>query len=85
MFWIYNMVNNLETGKSFFSNSFSLFYLSLGLPVEVRDKALQLKSSAPSTDINRQYFAQNLANKVKERKIERERKCPLYKKNEFHT
>ncbi|KAI8364095.1 hypothetical protein BD560DRAFT_403597 [Blakeslea trispora] len=40
--------------------------LQYGLPVEVRDKALQLKSSAPSTDINRQYFAQNLANKVEE-------------------
>lgn len=36
----------------------------VGLPVEVRDKALNLKSEAPSTDINRQYFAQNLANKV---------------------
>ncbi|KAI8997405.1 hypothetical protein BDB01DRAFT_35924 [Pilobolus umbonatus] len=38
--------------------------LQYGLPVEVRDKALSLKSEAPSTDINRQYFAQNLANKV---------------------
>lgn len=41
----------------------------LGLPVEVRDKALNLKSEAPSTDINRQYFAQNLANKVMEKGI----------------
>ncbi|KAI9263521.1 hypothetical protein EDC94DRAFT_607007 [Helicostylum pulchrum] len=40
--------------------------LQYGLPVEVRDKALNLKSQAPSTDINRQYFAQNLANKVEE-------------------
>ncbi|KAI8636391.1 hypothetical protein BD408DRAFT_426213 [Parasitella parasitica] len=38
--------------------------LQYGLPVEVRDKALNLKSEAPSTDINRQYFAQNLASKV---------------------
>lgn len=27
---------------------------------------MNLKSEAPSTDINRQYFAQNLANKVEE-------------------
>ncbi|KAI8047354.1 uncharacterized protein B0P05DRAFT_566218 [Gilbertella persicaria] len=40
--------------------------LQYGLPVEVRDKALSLESTAPSTDINRQYFAQNLANKVEE-------------------
>ncbi|KAI7902599.1 uncharacterized protein BX663DRAFT_509794 [Cokeromyces recurvatus] len=40
--------------------------LQYGLPVEVRDKALHLKSEAPSTDINRQYFAQNLAKKVEE-------------------
>ncbi|KAL9537633.1 hypothetical protein MBANPS3_011600 [Mucor bainieri] len=40
--------------------------LQYGLPVEVRDKALNLKSEAPSTDINRQYFAQNLASKVED-------------------
>ncbi|KAI9485620.1 MAG: hypothetical protein EXX96DRAFT_515049 [Benjaminiella poitrasii] len=40
--------------------------LQYGLPVEVRDKALNMKPEAPSTDINRQYFAQNLASKVEE-------------------
>ncbi|KAI8968435.1 hypothetical protein BDF20DRAFT_896344 [Mycotypha africana] len=40
--------------------------LQYGLPVEVRDKALGLKSEAPSTDINRQYFAQNLAKQTEE-------------------
>lgn len=40
--------------------------LQYGLPVEVRDKALNVKSEAPSTNINRQYFAQNLARKVRQ-------------------
>jgi pre-mRNA-splicing factor RBM22/SLT11 len=40
--------------------------LQYGLPVEVRDKALEMKSTAPTTDINRQYFAQNLAKHAEE-------------------
>lgn len=37
---------------------------TLGLPVQVRDTALGVTSDAPTTDINRQYHAQNIANKV---------------------
>ncbi|KAG0175619.1 RNA binding motif protein 22 [Apophysomyces sp. BC1015] len=42
--------------------------LQYGLPVEVRDSALNVKSDAPTADINRQYYAQNMANKVEEDK-----------------
>ncbi|KAI8093569.1 uncharacterized protein BX664DRAFT_295391 [Halteromyces radiatus] len=38
--------------------------LQYGLPVQVRDTALGIKPDAPTTDINRQYHAQNLANKI---------------------
>ncbi|SAM02061.1 hypothetical protein [Absidia glauca] len=38
--------------------------LQYGLPVQVRDTALGIKPDAPTTDINRQYHAQNLANKM---------------------
>ena len=33
--------------------------LSSGLPVQVRDAALQVAESMPKTDINKEYFAQN--------------------------
>ncbi|KAI8059176.1 hypothetical protein BC940DRAFT_314206 [Gongronella butleri] len=38
--------------------------LQYGLPVQVRDQALGIKADAPSTDINRQYHAQNLHHQV---------------------
>ncbi|CAO3644791.1 unnamed protein product [Cunninghamella blakesleeana] len=38
--------------------------LQYGLPVQVRDTALGIKSDAPTTDINRQYHAQNIADKL---------------------
>ncbi|KAI8374533.1 uncharacterized protein BYT42DRAFT_576691 [Radiomyces spectabilis] len=38
--------------------------LQYGLPVQVRDEALNVKSEAPTSNINRQYYAQNMANKV---------------------
>jgi pre-mRNA-splicing factor RBM22/SLT11 len=36
-----------------------LLDLQYGLPVAVRDAALQRKDMAPSSEINREYFAQN--------------------------
>lgn len=36
----------------------------LGLPVQVRDEALNIHSEAPNSDVNRQYYAQNIAGKV---------------------
>lgn len=38
--------------------------LQYGLPVQVRDTALGLKSQAPSTDINKQYFINHMEEKV---------------------
>ncbi|KAI7858560.1 hypothetical protein BDC45DRAFT_457504 [Circinella umbellata] len=37
--------------------------LQYGLPVQVRDEALNIQSEAPNSDINRQYYAQNIAGK----------------------
>ncbi|CAO3669966.1 unnamed protein product [Rhizopus stolonifer] len=75
--------------------------LQYGLPVEVRDKALNLKSEAPSTNINRQYFAQNLAQKAeiwmnciiqveltpesRDMLGQLSRKEPYYKRNRAHV
>lgn len=41
-----------------------LLDLEYGLPTQVRDAALAIKSAAPSSDINREYFAQNMDGKV---------------------
>ncbi|ORX45318.1 hypothetical protein DM01DRAFT_1328655 [Hesseltinella vesiculosa] len=38
--------------------------LQYGLPVQVRDQALGIKPDAPTTDINRQFHAQNMAHQV---------------------
>ncbi|KAG8959246.1 Pre-mRNA-splicing factor slt11 [Tulasnella sp. 408] len=37
-----------------------LLDLEYGLPVQVRDTALALKNQAPTSDINREYYAQNM-------------------------
>ena len=44
-------------------NIFILYII--GLPVQVRDEALNIQSEAPNSDINRQYYAQNIAGKVR--------------------
>lgn len=41
-----------------------LLDLEYGLPTQVRDTALAMKSQAPTSDINREYFAQNMEGKV---------------------
>jgi pre-mRNA-splicing factor RBM22/SLT11 len=41
-----------------------LLDLEYGLPVQVRDTALAIESGAPSSDINREYFAQNMEEKL---------------------
>ena len=38
-----------------------------GLPTQVRDAALNINSNAPQSDINRQYFAQNMDQQVSEK------------------
>lgn len=42
-----------------------LLDLEYGLPTQVRDTALAVQSEAPTSDINREYYAQNMENKVK--------------------
>ncbi len=42
-----------------------LLDLEYGLPTQVRDTALALKNEAPSSDINREYYAQNMEGKVR--------------------
>lgn len=39
-----------------------LLDLQFGLPTQVRDTALGVKKQAPTSDINREYFAQNIEN-----------------------
>ncbi|CAO3664601.1 unnamed protein product [Umbelopsis vinacea] len=38
--------------------------LQYGLPTQVRDAALNITSNAPQSDINRQYFAQNMDEQI---------------------
>ncbi len=37
-----------------------LLDLEFGLPVQVRDSALGLEDNAPRSDVNKEYFAQNM-------------------------
>jgi pre-mRNA-splicing factor RBM22/SLT11 len=41
-----------------------LLDLQFGLPVQVRDTALGMQNEAPSSDVNREYYAQNMESKV---------------------
>ena len=41
-----------------------LLDLEYGLPTQVRDTALGLQTDAPTSDINREYYAQNMESKV---------------------
>jgi pre-mRNA-splicing factor RBM22/SLT11 len=41
-----------------------LLDLEYGLPTQVRDTALALKNEAPTSDINREYYAQNMEGKA---------------------
>ncbi|KAG7092541.1 hypothetical protein E1B28_008891 [Marasmius oreades] len=41
-----------------------LLDLEYGLPTQVRDTALGYQSEAPTSDINREYYAQNMENKL---------------------
>ncbi len=38
--------------------------LEYGLPVQVRDHALAIKDNTPKSDVNKEYYLQNLENKV---------------------
>lgn len=42
-----------------------LLDLEYGLPTQVRDTALALEAGAPTSDINREYYAQNMENNVR--------------------
>lgn len=42
-----------------------LLDLEYGLPTQVRDTALALQAGAPTSDINREYYAQNMESKVR--------------------
>jgi len=41
-----------------------LLDLEFGLPTQVRDTALAVQRDAPTSDINREYYAQNMENKL---------------------
>ena len=41
-----------------------LLDLEYGLPTQVRDTALGLQTDAPTSDINREYYAQNMESKA---------------------
>jgi hypothetical protein len=41
-----------------------LLDLEYGLPTQVRDTALSVQNEAPTSDINREYYAQNMESKV---------------------
>jgi hypothetical protein len=39
-------------------------YSNAGLPVQVRDKSLGLKDEMPKSDVNKEYYTQNVENQV---------------------
>ena len=39
-------------------------YYFLGLPIEVRDKALAIHDNMPKSDVNKEFFTQNVENEV---------------------
>jgi len=41
-----------------------LLDLEYGLPTQVRDTALKIKNEAPTSDVNREYYAQNMEGKL---------------------
>ncbi|KAH7912230.1 hypothetical protein BJ138DRAFT_1084039 [Hygrophoropsis aurantiaca] len=43
-----------------------LLDLEYGLPTQVRDTALAVQSEAPTSDINREYYAQNMESKMED-------------------
>lgn len=46
-----------------------LLDLQYGLPIQVRDAALKLATQGPSSDINREYYAQNNEGKLKDGQV----------------
>lgn len=42
-----------------------LLDLEYGLPTQVRDTALAIQNEAPTSEINREYYAQNMESKVR--------------------
>jgi pre-mRNA-splicing factor RBM22/SLT11 len=78
-----------------------LLDLEYGLPTQVRDTALAIQSDAPTSDINREYYAQNMEAKLqgdksglssgrtqsagKEMLKELARTDPYYKRNRPHV
>jgi pre-mRNA-splicing factor RBM22/SLT11 len=43
-----------------------LLDLQFGLPTQVRDAALGMKAAAPTSNINREYYAQNIESKMED-------------------
>lgn len=41
-----------------------IHYLLTGLPVQVRDYALNLKDEVPRSEVNREYYSQNMEREV---------------------
>lgn len=71
--WILNMV----TIADYFKISIKIFsvthnylliilYFIPGLPTQVRDAALNVKDDLPRSEVNKEYFAQNMDNEVKD-------------------
>lgn len=41
-----------------------LLDLEYGLPIQVRDAALRIKDDLPRSDVNKEYYVQNVDNEV---------------------
>lgn len=44
---------------------FKTFLFFLGLPVQVRDAALKLQDNIPKSDVNKEYYTQNIEREVR--------------------
>ena len=51
--------------KGIFVSECALIFLFIsGLPIQVRDQALNIKDEMPKSDVNKEYYSQNIEREV---------------------
>lgn len=58
------MKQAFETADILLHLSEIMFLCSAGLPVQVRDAALKVTDNMPKTDVNKEYYQQNMEREV---------------------
>lgn len=62
----YKLVINIMRYTEFYMriSNFTFFLDLPGLPVQVRDTALKLQDNMPKSDVNKEYYTQNMEREV---------------------